>query len=96
MQRVPLPGGGAEPPERVQGVRQAPQQDVVQVPGAQRLPRSRRLHPCWSPGVCVCVSKRFIFSPSRGRRLHNQCLSEMVSRIWYTNNDFTIANASHA
>ena len=59
MQRVPLPGGGAEPPERVQGIRQAPQQDVVQVPRAQRLPRRRRLHPCWSPGVCV--PKRFIF-----------------------------------
>jgi len=41
MQRVPLPGGGAEPPERVQGIRQAPQQDVVQVPRAQRLPRRR-------------------------------------------------------
>ena len=50
MQRLPQPAGGAEPAERVQGLRQAPQQDVVQVPRAQRLPSCRRLHPCRPPG----------------------------------------------
>jgi hypothetical protein len=53
MQRVPLPVGGAEPAERLQGLRQAPQQDIVQVPRTQRLPRRWRLHPRWPPGVCT-------------------------------------------
>jgi hypothetical protein len=50
MQRVPHPAGRAEPAERVQGLRQAPQQDIVQVPSSERPPRRWRLHPRWSPG----------------------------------------------
>ena len=51
LHSVPLPAGGAEPAERVQGVRQAPQQDNVQVPCAQIPPRRRRLHARRPPGV---------------------------------------------